>query len=184
LPSLYYWHGTWVRRKITGKSSRTTQSSTMVSTTRPSPLASSWELNGYFPRLHVNYRARRKEIANSSKGLSPFAWVFFTWAPAVLIPAPVNVIFGIGDAVLAAHLSYTTHLLAGYSPKRDRHCSPTSTHEFQLPPGAQESFFEAIARLYDPQEEATAMCNSFLKEWYYSVAVSLVTHALIRCFAN
>jgi hypothetical protein len=144
---------------------------------------------GMLQASRVNYQARLKDATDNPQGWFGFTWSFFTWIPAVLIPAPVNVVFGIVDAVLAGHLAYATHLLAGYSPKHSKHCLSTLAHEFQLPPGAQESFFEAAARLRDTETDATAMaaivmCRSFVREWQYGVSVSSVTHSLTSCFAE
>ncbi|KAF2688305.1 hypothetical protein K458DRAFT_146335 [Lentithecium fluviatile CBS 122367] len=103
-----------------------------------------------------------------------FYWSFSAWVPAVFLPAPFNIAFGIMDGVVAGYIAFATHLLAAYSPTSIKSCRGTGAHDFQLPPGANESFFDAAARLNASATDSFHMCKSFVQEWQYGVALSTI----------
>ncbi|KAF2635255.1 hypothetical protein P280DRAFT_523345 [Massarina eburnea CBS 473.64] len=108
----------------------------------------------------------------ASWGKFGFWWTFAAWLPTILTPVPFNFIFGIIDAVVAIQISLATHAQTGYSPHRVSQCIWPGAHELQRPPGSNESFFDAAARLNATTTDSFKMCKTFAHEFQYGVAVS------------
>ena len=147
----------------------------MTAFTAPqSPWARRLQPNGYgifSSRPHSQKVVPSRGIL-TTQGFFGFCWSFAAWLPAILFPAPISIIFGIVDAAIAGYIAYATHLLAGYSPTNNAACQGSGAHEFQLPPGANESFFEVAARLNATATDSFHMCASFALEWKYGIAIS------------
>ncbi|KAF2126633.1 hypothetical protein P153DRAFT_81620 [Dothidotthia symphoricarpi CBS 119687] len=97
------------------------------------------------------------------------------WNVAVCIPTfwflpPLNLPFAVGDTVIAGYLIVLSSYQINLSPKSKRQCS--NVHNLQRPPGANESFFEAAARLNDTTTSAQSMCEDFFEEWVFGAAVT------------
>jgi hypothetical protein len=99
-------------------------------------------------------------------------WSYAVWVPAIFIPAPLSLVFGVGDALIAGYFASNAHRMAAYSPTRPGACKGTGPHEFQLPPGANESFFDAAARLNATATSPYQMCATFVQEYQYAAGVS------------
>jgi hypothetical protein len=86
-------------------------------------------------------------------------------------------------------ISLSTNFQTSYSPHSIDRCSGTGAHDWQLPPGANESFFEASARLNATATNSFHMCKSYVLEWQYGIVISFfytmiaVTNILICCGA-
>jgi hypothetical protein len=116
-------------------------------------------------------RDSTEPFAKGTQGRIGFGWNIAVWIPTALIPTPVSIIFGIMEGVMAGYVAFATQLLAGYTPKRIDACSGSGAHEFHLPSGANESFFEAAARLNATATDPFTMCKSFVQEWQYGMAI-------------
>ncbi|KAF1960953.1 hypothetical protein CC80DRAFT_544348 [Byssothecium circinans] len=101
-----------------------------------------------------------------------FWWTFAAWIPAMAVPAPLSLIFGAIDAAIAVQISLATHAQTSYAPHHIHLCAGTGAHDLQLPPGRNESFFEAAARLNATATDPVKMCKTFAQEWQYGVAIS------------
>jgi hypothetical protein len=93
-----------------------------------------------------------------------FVWNFAVWIPAIIVPAPFSLIFGIVDTAIAVMISLSTNIQTGYNPHSVDRCGGTGAHDWQLPPGANESFFEASARLNATTTNSFQMCESYVVE--------------------
>lgn len=111
-------------------------------------------------------------VANKYQGTVAFAWGYAAWLPSVFILPPVSIVFGVVDAIIATFIVITTHYQTGYTPHSISHCKGSGAHDFQLPPGANESFFDAAARLNATVTTPFKMCKSFVVEWQYGIAIS------------
>jgi len=69
-------------------------------------------------------------------------------------------------------ISLSTNFQTGYSPHSIDRCGGTGAHDWQLPPGANESFFEASARLNATATNPFHMCKSYVVEWQYGIVIS------------
>jgi hypothetical protein len=135
-------------------------------------IATKW-VRLYLPRLHLSTKGHDgKSDTDRAQAFFGFCWSFAAWIPAILLPPPISMVLGIVDAAIAGYIAYATHLLAGYSPTGIDSCRGSGAHEFQLPHGANESFFDAAARLNGTATDAFQMCASFVIEWKYGVAIS------------
>jgi hypothetical protein len=81
-------------------------------------------------------------------------------------------IFGILDTVIAVMISISTSFQTSYSPHNISRCRSTGAHDWQLPPGANESFFDASARLNATATNSFHMCKSYVLEWQYGIVIS------------
>ncbi|KAF2650870.1 hypothetical protein K491DRAFT_720328 [Lophiostoma macrostomum CBS 122681] len=97
-----------------------------------------------------------------------FAWVFAGWIPPIAFPPPFSIIFGLADVLLATLMIACSCFQSIYSPHIEGHCK--NAHNWQRPTGANESFFEAAARLNygDPVN----VCKTYVQEWRWGIAVS------------
>lgn len=120
----------------------------------------------------MNPELRWRADTNTTQGRFAFYWSFAAWLPSVFVPPPVNIIFGIIDFVIAIFISIATHHQTGHVPHDIKHCKGSGAHSFQLPPGANESFFEAAARLNATATNPFHMCKSFVQEWRYGIVIS------------
>lgn len=111
--------------------------------------------------------------ANIMQGKFGLFWNFAVWLPALIIPEPFSLGFGIIDLAVAVELSMATALQTKYSPHDVDRCKGSpGTHNWQRPPGANESFFDAAARLNATSTDSFHMCKSFVQEWQYGIAIS------------
>ncbi|KAF2188957.1 hypothetical protein K469DRAFT_564483, partial [Zopfia rhizophila CBS 207.26] len=101
-----------------------------------------------------------------------FYWNFAVWIPAIIIPAPFSLVFGIVDLAVAVMIGILTNLQTGYAPHSRDKCAGSGPHYWQLTPGTNESFFEASARLNATKTSAGRMCKSYVEEWKYGVTLS------------
>lgn len=79
------------------------------------------------------------------------------------------------DIAITVYLSIATHYQNGYRPPGESACDPhrnDNFHDMQRPAQANESFFEAAARLNATVTTPQKMCESFFHEWQYGVALS------------
>ncbi|KAF2111477.1 hypothetical protein BDV96DRAFT_467360, partial [Lophiotrema nucula] len=102
-----------------------------------------------------------------------FYWNFAVWVPAIMVPPPFSMIFGLVDCAIAILLSFVTSWQTIYSPHDIDLCRGSGAHYWQLPPGTNESFFEASARLNATQTTSFKMCKTYVKEWQYGIVLSL-----------
>ncbi|ORY19569.1 hypothetical protein BCR34DRAFT_134628 [Clohesyomyces aquaticus] len=124
--------------------------------------------------------AKAQEISHHW-GKVGFYWNFAVWIPAIVIPAPLSLIFTIVDLAITVMLAIATHFQTGYVPHSFDGCRGNKSHEFQLPPNTNESFFEIAARLNSTSIRKTspfAMCKSYVEEWQYGLSVTIF-YALI-----
>jgi hypothetical protein len=89
-----------------------------------------------------------------------------------MVPVPFSLIFGIVDTAIAVMISLSTNFQTEYSPHSVDSCGGTGAHDWQLPPGANESFFEASARLNATVTSSFQMCKSYVVEWRYGIVIS------------
>ncbi|CAO2655360.1 Nn.00g104240.m01.CDS01 [Neocucurbitaria sp. VM-36] len=104
-----------------------------------------------------------------------FFWNFGVWIPSFWFSPPLNLPFAIMDTVITAYLSKATHYQASYIPQKIGSCNPDKNpnfHDMLRPAGANESFFEAAARLNSTASTPREMCESFREEWQYGIAIS------------
>ncbi|KAF2264753.1 hypothetical protein CC78DRAFT_543800 [Lojkania enalia] len=120
-----------------------------------------------------NHLIAKGEHRAKTWGILGFYWSFTVWLPAIIVPPPFDLMFYAVDVVVAVMLSITTHLQSKYSPDDMDSCTSTGSHEWQLPPGHNESFFEASARLNATSTTPAAMCKSYVEEWQYGIVLSL-----------
>ncbi|KAJ4362501.1 hypothetical protein N0V83_010595 [Neocucurbitaria cava] len=114
-------------------------------------------------------------------GIFTFYWNFAVWIASMLVLAPLHLPFAIIDVVITRYMSLATHYQHSYSFQNKRHCNPDQNPNFYdwlRPAGANESFFEAAARLNATVSTPTKMCEDFVEEWQYGVAISFF-YALI-----
>ena len=87
----------------------------------------------------------------------------------------MNIVFLIIDIVVTVYISIVTHHQTSYVPHDLYVCDPGSNPAFfdlQRPAGANESFFMAAARLNGTVTTPKNMCETFVKEWQYGLAIS------------
>ena len=92
----------------------------------------------------------------------------------MLLPAPFSFPFALVDTAVAVLMSVATSHHTNYSPHSVNTCSGTGAHDWQLPPGATESFFEVSARLNATATSPFAMCKSYVLEWRYGITIAFL----------
>jgi hypothetical protein len=122
--------------------------------------------NGFYPIAIVS----GEKIA-SKWGTFAFYWNFAAWIPTFWFPPPLNLPFTIIDTVITVYISLATHYQTGYAPHSKKSCNGAA-YDWYKPPGANESFFQAAARLNGTVTTPVRMCRSFVEEWQYGVALS------------
>ncbi|KAF2788288.1 hypothetical protein K505DRAFT_366603 [Melanomma pulvis-pyrius CBS 109.77] len=134
-----------------------------------------WNVIRSHPELHSGIYG--STIANGETFAQKWAsfgfyWNFAVWVPTIIVPPPFSLIFGIVDAAIAVLISLSTKLQSGYSPHDIDRCGGTGAHDWGLPPGANESFFEASARLNATATNSFQMCKSYVVEWQYGIVLA------------
>ncbi|PVI05325.1 hypothetical protein DM02DRAFT_96424 [Periconia macrospinosa] len=107
-------------------------------------------------------------------GTFGFWWIVAGWVPAVLLPAPPSILFAALDGCITAFISSATHVQTSYAPHRVSDCQGSAAFELHRPLGANESFFEAAARLNATVTDPFSMCKSYTVEWQYGLSVSVI----------
>jgi hypothetical protein len=108
-------------------------------------------------------------------GSLAFFWNFAVWLPALWLMPPLNLPFVCVDALVAITLSITTSYQTSYNPRNKNECDldvNPDIYDFGRPPGMNESFFQAAARLNGTVTTPEKMCETFVVEWQYGVALS------------
>jgi hypothetical protein len=101
-----------------------------------------------------------------------FIWNLCIWLPSMVFIPPLNLPITIVDTVLTVFLSMASSYQFGYTPYNLDACRDPAGLESQRPPGTNESFFAAAARLNETGGSPTKMCLDFVKEKQYGVALS------------
>ncbi|KAF2734071.1 hypothetical protein EJ04DRAFT_437684 [Polyplosphaeria fusca] len=125
------------------------------------------ELSGIYNPLIA-----RGEPLAAKWGRVGFFWNIAVWVPAIIIIPPFSIIFGPLDIVLAVMLSLATQYQTSYVPHSIDSCRDGGAHAWQRPHGANESFFEASARLNATTTSGFQMCKSYVLEWQYGITLS------------
>lgn len=99
-----------------------------------------------------------------------YIWTFAVWIPAAVAPPPFNIGFGVFDIVLACYIAVATNYQTGFVPHHKDSCKGNGAHDFQLPPGANESFFEAYIPRNSTTKNPVGVCQFFVEEWQYGIA--------------
>ncbi|KAG9383541.1 hypothetical protein A1F94_005452 [Pyrenophora tritici-repentis] len=105
-------------------------------------------------------------------GAAVFYYSLASWFPSFVFMPPLHLPFTVVDTTLAVFVSMATHYQSAYSPRNNSDCHNPEFPGMQRPPGTNESFFEAAARLNATVSTPTNMCLSFVKEWQYGVTLS------------
>ncbi|KAH7384241.1 hypothetical protein DE146DRAFT_622413 [Phaeosphaeria sp. MPI-PUGE-AT-0046c] len=105
-------------------------------------------------------------------GTFAFYWNFAVWIPSFWFPPPINLPFAVIDTLATIYLSIATHRQTGYVPHTKRSCAFDAAYSWHRPPGANESFFEAAARLNATVSTPEKMCETFVEEWQYGITIS------------
>ncbi|KAH7083679.1 hypothetical protein FB567DRAFT_604714 [Paraphoma chrysanthemicola] len=122
--------------------------------------------NGTYPSII----ATGEKIA-SKWGTFGFYWNFAVWIPTFWFPPPLNLPFTVIDTVITIYLARASHYQTAYAPHSKGSCT-SAAHDWYRPPGANESFFEAAARLNSTVATPTKMCRTFVEEWQYGIVLS------------
>jgi len=104
-------------------------------------------------------------------GSALFLYNIAAWMPTVLFIPPLHLPFTIAETVLTVFVSLATHHQTGYAPHNKKDCHNPMIFGMQPPPGANESFFAAAARLNATVSTPVQMCESFVKEWQFGMTV-------------
>jgi hypothetical protein len=104
-------------------------------------------------------------------GSAIFIWNITVWIPALWLPPPLNLIFLAVDIAMTVQISRATHYQTGYVPHSKSYCADAA-YSWHRPAGANESFFEAAARLNATVTTPVNMCKSFVEEWQYGITGS------------
>jgi hypothetical protein len=91
---------------------------------------------------------------------------------------PTSLFLMVIDLATAVMIHIATNMQRGYVLHSVSACRGPGAHEFQRPPGPEESFFVAAARLSATTTTASDMYESFIKEWQYGIALSLLYSAI------
>ncbi|KAF1999891.1 hypothetical protein P154DRAFT_535133 [Amniculicola lignicola CBS 123094] len=119
-----------------------------------------------------NPMIEKAEHAAVSWGPFGFYWNFAVWIPSFALPPAFSVLFGLVDFVVAVLLGITTSYQTPWVPHSIDACRNGGAHDWQRPDGANESFFDAAARLNATRTSSFKMCQSFVEEWQYGIALS------------
>ena len=103
--------------------------------------------------------------------LALFYYNIAAWIPAFLFIPPLYLPFTIAETVLTVFVSSATHRQTGYAPHNKKDCHNPMIFGTQPPPGTNESFFAAAARLNATVSTPTQMCESFVKEWQFGITI-------------
>lgn len=79
------------------------------------------------------------------------------------------------DTAITVYISMATHYQTSYVPRNEKACNPDQNpgfYDMQRPAGLNESFFEAAARLNGTVTTPKGMCETFVEEWQYGLAIS------------
>jgi hypothetical protein len=135
---------------------------------RHSKVISSHELlhNGTY---NLNFAAGEKLAGQW--GHFGFIWNFVVGLCTFWLPAPFNAPFTVVDTIVAVYLAKATHYQTPLIPHSKGSCN-NAAYDWAKPPGANESYFEAVARLNGTVTTPVNMCKSFVREWQYGVSVS------------
>jgi|TARA_R110002003_G_scaffold135_6_gene12551 hypothetical protein len=107
----------------------------------------------------------------SNWGTFGFYWNFAFWIPSFWFPPPLNLPFTVIDTVTTIYLARATHYQTAYVPHSKGSCAGAA-YDWHRPAGANESFFEAAARLNATVATPVKMCRSFVEEWQYGITLS------------
>ncbi|KAH7370966.1 hypothetical protein BKA66DRAFT_191732 [Pyrenochaeta sp. MPI-SDFR-AT-0127] len=150
------------------------------------PISNYWSHTTKHDNLFRKYELLRNgtysaEIVTGEKiadiaGTFCFFWNFVVWLPSFWFPPPLNLPFTAADIAVAVLLIMATSYQTGYSPHSKRACDPVRNADFRnmhRPLGTDESLFEAMARLDSLLTTPKRMCETFVEEWQYGIALSL-----------
>ncbi len=115
------------------------------------------------------------EKITATWGNAAFYWNWAIFIPAIYVLPPLNLIITGIDAMFTVFLSKATHYQTLIIPHSMGACNPLHNGNFSAllrPAGANESFFQAAARLNATVTTPQKMCESFVAEWQYGVAMS------------
>ncbi|CAI6299959.1 unnamed protein product [Periconia digitata] len=107
-------------------------------------------------------------------GYFAFWWYLLSWVPSILTLVPPKLIFPMIDGCIVVFISTATHAQTAYAPHSVDSCKGPGAHELQRPPGVNESFFEASARLNATVTDPFTMCKSYATEWQLGLTVCII----------
>lgn len=100
-----------------------------------------------------------------------FFWSIAIWIPAICLPWFFSVPVAVVDSVIAAYIATATHYQFGFVPLSQKTCA-TAAYEWHKPNGANETFFQAAARLNATVASPVQMCKDFVQESYFGLVNS------------
>ena len=96
-------------------------------------------------------------------------WNIALWIPNIIAPAPLVLIIGIFDLVIAAYVATVATLQSGYLPHASSGCRDAETWQV---PNDTLSFFHLAGSLNATQISAEDSCKHFVKEWKFSIVAA------------
>ncbi|KAH7552218.1 hypothetical protein BM1_09080 [Bipolaris maydis] len=107
-----------------------------------------------------------------------FLWNLTIWVPSIWLHPPLHLPVVVGDVLITVYIARVVDYQNGYVPTEKSACNDMSTFYNQRPPGTNESFFAAAARLNATATTPTKLCKSFVEERQYGISV-VFFHALV-----
>jgi hypothetical protein len=89
--------------------------------------------------------------------------------PTIFAPAFLATIIGVFDLTIAVHLAFVATLQSCYIPHTFSECQNAET--WQVSGNGTLSFFHVASTLGVPHTTAEEVCQRFVLEWQYSVAL-------------
>lgn len=101
-----------------------------------------------------------------------FFWNITIWIPSIWLEPPLHLPVAAGDILVTIYIARATHYQSRYVPTAKSACNDMSTFYDQRPPGTNESFFAAAARLNATVTTPTKMCKNFAEERQYGISIA------------